>query len=63
MIQVAQFHTGAGGAFQAIRPLLLKEEQGLLVMAYSFLVWAIALAIDLLLLSGRGFDSVSGIGG
>jgi hypothetical protein len=32
-------------------------------MSYSFLLWVIALAIYLLLLSSRGVDSASGIGG
>ncbi|MBN1450504.1 MAG: DUF998 domain-containing protein [Anaerolineales bacterium] len=32
-------------------------------MSYSFLLWVMALAIHLLLLSSRGMDSASGIGG
>jgi hypothetical protein len=57
VLRFATAHASSGG--EAVSLVGTQER----TMAYSFLVWVIALAIHLLLLLSKGIDAVSGMGG
>ncbi len=60
LLAVLRFATaGASSAGEAVTMIGTQER----TMAYSFLIWTMALAIYLLLLSSRGADSATGMGG
>ncbi|MBN1120639.1 MAG: DUF998 domain-containing protein [Anaerolineae bacterium] len=59
-LAILRFATAASGPAEETAALIGTQER---TMVYSFLVWVMALAIYLLLLSSRGVDSFSGVGG
>jgi hypothetical protein len=60
LLAVLRFATATASSAGEAVSLVGAQER---TMAYSFLLWVMALAIYLLLLSSRGVDSASGIGG
>jgi hypothetical protein len=60
LLAVLRFATARASLAGEAASLVGTQER---TMAYSFLVWVIALATHLLLLFSRGVDSVSGMGG
>jgi len=60
LLAVFRFATANASSTGEAVSLMGTQER---TMAYSFLVWVIALAVHLLLLLGRGVGSVSGTGG
>jgi hypothetical protein len=59
LLAILRFATTASASAEEAAALIGAQER---TMVYSFLVWVMALAIYLLLLSIRGMDSASGIG-
>ncbi len=60
LLAILRFTTVASASAGGEAALVGAQER---TMAYSFLLWVMALAIHLLLLSSRGVDSASSIGG
>ena len=60
LLAVLRFATVESSAARGAAPSIGAQER---TMAYSFLIWVMALAIHLLLLSSRGLDFASGLGG